>query len=126
MSITGIADASAAQAAKAGDSTTVAPQGQEFERLLRPETAGAESVAPQNPELNDGPGIDFDVIDRAQVDYQRYKELLNEIHTGGPFSPQELLALQAEVYQITLQLYTTTSAVSESVSDVKLIFQQQI
>lgn len=65
-------------------------------------------------------------LDKADASYGRLNELIGQLDGKSTFSPQELLRVQLEVSKITLQLETTTKAVSEAVSDVKQLFQQQL
>lgn len=65
-------------------------------------------------------------LETADASYGRLEQLIGRLDGKSTFSPQELLRLQLEVSKITLQLETTTKAVSEAVSDVKQLFQQQL
>ena len=58
--------------------------------------------------------------------HRRLNEIIREVQGGRTFTPQELLGLQAEMHQITLQLEATTKVVSQVVSGVKQLLQQQI
>jgi len=55
----------------------------------------------------------------------RLQELVGELKSGRTFTPQELLAVQAEVHDITLSIEVTTKVVAETVSGVKHLMQQQ-
>ncbi len=62
-------------------------------------------------------------IDRGQA---RLNELIREVKSGRTFTPQELIGLQSEMHQLTLQLETTTKVVSQVVQGVKQLMQQQV
>jgi hypothetical protein len=55
----------------------------------------------------------------------RLQEIMDELQSGRTFSPQELLAVQAEMHEITLSIEVTTKVVAETVSGVKHLMQQQ-
>jgi type III secretion system YscI/HrpB-like protein len=61
-------------------------------------------------------------IERGTV---RMNELLNDLRSGRTFSPQELLGVQAEMSDITLQIEVTTKVISETASGVRQLMQQQ-
>ena len=55
----------------------------------------------------------------------RMREIVDELQGGRTFTPQELLGIQAEMNDITLQIEVTTKVVAEAVSGVKNLMQQQ-
>ena len=55
----------------------------------------------------------------------RLRELVDELHSGRTYRPQELLAIQAEMGEITLRIEVTTRVVAEAVSGVRTLMQQQ-
>jgi hypothetical protein len=55
----------------------------------------------------------------------RMREIVNDLQSGRTFTPQELLGIQAEMNDITLQIEVTTKVVAEAVSGVKNLMQQQ-
>ena len=72
------------------------------------------------------PGGVRKLLSEVEVGAQRLDELLGELNKGRTFSTQELLGLQAEIQHVSLQVETTTRVVSEVVSSVKNLLQQQI
>jgi type III secretion system YscI/HrpB-like protein len=56
---------------------------------------------------------------------KRMSELIDQLKGGETFTPQELLGMQAEMHEITLQIEVTTKVVAEAVSGVKNLVQQQ-
>ncbi len=68
-------------------------------------------------------------IERLSADIERstmrLRELVNDLQGGRTFTPQELLGIQAEMNDITLQIEVTTKVVAEAVSGVKHLMQQQ-
>jgi hypothetical protein len=55
----------------------------------------------------------------------RLRELIGELQSGRSFTSQELIGMQAEMHEITLQIEVTTKVVAETVSGVKHLAQQQ-
>jgi hypothetical protein len=55
----------------------------------------------------------------------RLREIIDELQSGRTFTTQELIGMQAEMHEITLQIEVTTKAVAETVSSVKQLSQQQ-
>jgi type III secretion system YscI/HrpB-like protein len=55
----------------------------------------------------------------------RLREIVDQLQGGRTFSPQELLGMQAEMNDITLQIEVTTKVVAETVSGVRHLMQQQ-
>jgi hypothetical protein len=55
----------------------------------------------------------------------RMNELLTELRSGRTFTPQELLGVQAEMHDLTLQIEVTTKVISETASGVRQLMQQQ-
>jgi len=55
----------------------------------------------------------------------RLREIVDDLQGGRNYSPQELLGIQAEMHEITLQIEVTTKVVAETVSGVKQLMQQQ-
>jgi hypothetical protein len=55
----------------------------------------------------------------------RLRELIDELQSGKTFTTQELIGVQAEMHEITLQIEVTTKVVSETVSGVRQLAQQQ-
>lgn len=68
-------------------------------------------------------------IERLSADIEqstvRLREIVNDLQGGRTFTPQELLGIQAEMNDITLQIEVTTKVVAEAVSGVKNLMQQQ-
>lgn len=128
----------------------VAPEtdGKEFANLLRSLEGGPQASQPpaaleasRIPQIEGAEGFGVQetkaaseaasvkpmhFLDQAEAGFERLNELLRKIHREGPFSLQELMGLQLEVYKITLQLETTTKAVAEAVNDTRQLMQQQL
>jgi hypothetical protein len=66
------------------------------------------------------------LLSECEVGTKRLDELLGELNKGRTFSTQELIGLQAEIQQVSMQVETTSRVVSEVVSNVKNLLQQQI
>jgi hypothetical protein len=54
------------------------------------------------------------------------KEILNNAMSGRSFSPQELLAMQTEVGQLTNEISLCTKMVEQGVSSIKSLMQMQV
>jgi hypothetical protein len=85
----------------------------------------AEKIAAEKKEIVKEPNG----IEKLSADIEsstvRLRELVNDLQGGRTFSPQELLGIQAEMNDITLQIEVTTKVVAEAVSGVKNMMQQQ-
>jgi hypothetical protein len=55
----------------------------------------------------------------------RLREIVGQLQSGESFTPQQLLAMQAEMNDITLQIEVTTKVVAETVAGVRQLMQQQ-
>jgi len=55
----------------------------------------------------------------------RLRELIDQLQSGRTFTSQELIGMQAEMHEITLQIEVTTKVVAETVSGVRQLAQQQ-
>jgi hypothetical protein len=66
------------------------------------------------------------LLGEVEVGTRRLDELLGELNKGRTFSTQELIGLQAEIQNVSIQVETTTRVLSEVVSSVKNLLQQQI
>jgi type III secretion system YscI/HrpB-like protein len=55
----------------------------------------------------------------------RLREIVGQLQSGEAYSPQQLLAMQAEMNDITLQIEVTTKVVAETVAGVRHLMQQQ-
>lgn len=58
--------------------------------------------------------------------YTRLNDLIHELQSGKSYTPQELLAVQGQMHDLTLQIEVTTKVVSEAVSGLKQLMQQQV
>jgi hypothetical protein len=66
------------------------------------------------------------LLGEVEAGTQRLDSLLGELNAGRTFSTQELIGIQAEIQHLSLQVETTSRVVSEVVSNVKNLLQQQI
>jgi len=55
----------------------------------------------------------------------RLREIVDELQSGRTYRPQELLAIQAEMSEISLRIEVTTRVVAEAVSGVRTLMHQQ-
>jgi hypothetical protein len=55
----------------------------------------------------------------------RLREIVGQLQGGETFTPQQLLGMQAEMNDITLQIEVTTKVVAETVAGVRQLMQQQ-
>lgn len=72
------------------------------------------------------PGGPEKLLTQMESGYRRLNEILGSMQSGRTFTPQQLLGLQGEMHQITLQLETATKVATEVVSGVKQILQTQV
>jgi len=55
----------------------------------------------------------------------RLRELVDKLQGGTTFTPQQLIGIQAEMHDITIQIEVSTKVVAETVSGIKNLLQQQ-
>jgi type III secretion system YscI/HrpB-like protein len=60
-----------------------------------------------------------------ETGHKRMSELIEQLKSNETFTPQQLLGLQAEMHEITMQIEVTTKVVGEAISGVKNLVQQQ-
>lgn len=103
-------------------------------RLLSPETPAphlqlpAEAAARlrQDKEaVAKGPGGIEQLGREIEQGATRLRELVDQLQSGRSYRPQELLAIQAEMGEITLRIEVTTRVVAEAVSGVRTLMHQQ-
>lgn len=58
--------------------------------------------------------------------YYRLNDLIGQLQSGRTFSPQELIGIQAQIHDLTLQVEVTTKVIAEAVSGLKQLLQQQV
>lgn len=66
------------------------------------------------------------VVDRLKAGQNKLKDLIANATGGRTFSPSELIALQAEVSQITTEIQLASKVVEQGVSSVKSTMQMQV
>jgi hypothetical protein len=66
------------------------------------------------------------VVNRMKGSQDRLKEILDQAMSGRTFSPQELLAMQTEVGQLTNEISLACKMVEQGVSSVKSMMQMQV
>lgn len=97
------------------------------EQTPRTEAPGeAQSLYEQKLEEAQKPGGIEKLLGEIDSGQKRLNEIIKEIKSGRTFTPQELIGLQSEMHQLTLQLETTTKVVSQVVQGVKQLMQQQV
>jgi hypothetical protein len=77
------------------------------------------------PKVQDMEGLEK-VVDRMKNSQHRLKEILDQAMSGRTFSPQELLAMQTEVGQLTNEISLYTKMVEQGVSSFKSVMQMQV
>ncbi|HVS02004.1 MAG TPA: hypothetical protein VMT16_04475 [Thermoanaerobaculia bacterium] len=95
----------------------------------QPQVVGPEKMEglyAQKMDEAKAPGGVEKLLGEVEAGYKELNALLQQIDGGRTFSPQELLGLQAQIHQVSLQVDTTTKVVGEVVSSVKQLMQQQI
>ncbi len=66
------------------------------------------------------------ILDEVQAGHVRMRGLIDDLQSGKTFSAQELLAVQSEVFDLSVNLQVSTRVISEVVSNVKQLLTQQI
>jgi hypothetical protein len=87
--------------------------------------AGQAQNINEIPKVTDMEGLGK-VVDRLKKGQGRLKELLDHAMSGKTFSPQELLAVQTEVAQITTEIGLCSKIVEQGVSSFKSTMQMQV
>lgn len=87
--------------------------------------ANQAQKAGEIPKVQDMEGLEK-VVNRMQNSQNRLKEILNNAMSGRSFSPQELLAMQTEVGQLTNEISLCTKMVEQGVSSIKSLMQMQV
>ena len=77
------------------------------------------------PKVKDMEGLEK-VVDRMKSSQSRLKEILDQAMSGRTFSPQELLAMQTEVGQLTNEISLCCKMVEQGVSSFKSTMQMQV
>ena len=77
------------------------------------------------PKVQDMDGLEK-VVDRMKNSQSRLKEILDQAMSGRTFSPQELLAMQTEVGQLTNEISLCSKMVEQGVSSLKSVMQMQV
>ena len=93
-------------------------------KVVGPEQA--EGLYAQKLEEAQEPGGVRKLLGEVEAGAHRLEDLIGQLQGGRTFNAQELLGLQAEIQQVSLQVETTTKVVSDIVSGVKQLMQQQI
>jgi hypothetical protein len=91
------------------------------------QTAQANQVqkAGEIPKVQDMEGLEK-VVDRMKSSQSRLKEILDQAMSGRTFSPQELLAMQTEVGQLSNEISLCAKMVEQGVSSFKSVMQMQV
>jgi len=87
--------------------------------------ARADALAVEKTREAQAPGGIERLGREIETNSVRLRELIDELQSGQSFTSQELLGMQAEMHEITLQIEVTTKVVAETVSSVKQLAQQQ-
>lgn len=89
------------------------------------EAVGQAQKAGDIPKVTDMEGLEK-VVDRLKSGQNRLNELISQATSGRTYSPQELIALQAEVSQITTEIQMCCKMVEQGISSAKTLLQQQV
>jgi len=88
------------------------------------QTTGVQKAG-ETPKVKDMEGLEK-AVNRMKHSQDRLKELLDQAMSGRTFSPQELLAMQTEVGQLTNEISLACKVVEQGVSSVKSMMQMQV
>ena len=94
---------------------------QQLQRVDKTDTAYAAMI-----ERVAEPGGVERLLGDVQHGHERMRHLLSELRSGKSYSNQQLLAIQSEVYDLTMNLQVSTRVITEVVSNVKQLLTQQI
>jgi hypothetical protein len=87
--------------------------------------ARAEALRAEKVEVARSPGGVEALGAQIEGAATRLREIVGQLQSGESFTPQQLLAMQAEMNDITLQIEVTTKVVAETVAGVRQLMQQQ-
>jgi hypothetical protein len=82
-------------------------------------------IAQEKARVAEAPGGVERLGREIETNSVRLRELIDELQSGRTFTTQELIGMQAEMHEITLQIEVTTRTVAETVSGVRQLAQQQ-
>lgn len=71
-------------------------------------------------------GLGSEVLGRIQAGRRRLDQILQQARAGRSFRPRELLAMQAEIYQIGEELALVNKVVEQGVAGVKRVWNLQV
>lgn len=89
------------------------------------QAARAEALRADKLQVAQSPGGVEKLGSQLEGATTRLREIVGQLQSGESFTPQQLLAMQAEMNDITLQIEVTTKVVAETVSGVRHLMQQQ-
>jgi exonuclease VII small subunit len=87
--------------------------------------AGGVQKAGDIPKVKDMDHLE-QVVDRMKHSQDRLKEILDQATSGKTYSPQELIAMQTEVGQLTNEISLACKMVEQGVSSVKSMMQMSV
>jgi hypothetical protein len=90
-----------------------------------PQDARVAEIAQEKARVAETPGGVERLGREIETHSVRLRELIDELQSGRTFTTQELIGMQAEMHEITLQIEVTTRTVAETVSGVRQLAQQQ-
>ena len=93
-------------------------------RVVGPEKA--EGLYAQKLQEAQEPGGVRKLLGEAEAGTQRLQDLIGQLQGGRTYNAQELIGLQAEIQQLSLQVQTVTSVIGNVVSNLKQIMNQQL
>jgi hypothetical protein len=104
---------------------------QQSSETLSPQAPDQVSATNQAQKVGDIPKVTDmvsleKVVDRLKAGQSRLQELVSSATSGKTFSPQEMIALQAEVQQITTEIQLCSKIVEQGVSSIKSTMQMQV
>ena len=108
-----------------GDQQKAASQVDQVNQTNQAGQANQVQKAGEIPKVQDMDGLEK-VVDRMKNSQNRLKEILDSAMSGKTFSPQELLAMQTEVGQLTNEISLCAKMVEQGVSSFKSTMQMQV
>ena len=84
-----------------------------------------QALTDEKTKIAEGPGGIERLGHEIETNPVRLRELIGELQSGKTFTTQELIGMQAEMHEITVQIEVTTKVVAETVSGVRHLAQQQ-
>jgi len=91
-----------------------------------PPDAKVQQIYDEKKKVAESPEGIRQLMAEIEQGYHRLNDLIGQLQSGRTFTPQELIGIQAQIHDLTVQVEVTTKVISEAVSGLKQLLQQQV